>query len=504
MSSLLPSLTLPTKRWSLWCAALALLLLGCGQKPTDETLRFGLATAPASLDPRFASDANAARLCRLLYATLVDFDVHFRPVPALADWARLSPLHYRFRLREARRFDDGTVLRADDVVATYQAILDPARGSPLRSALAHIAQVEAVDLMTIDFHLTRSDPLFPGLLTVGILRARDARLLTLSQQPIGSGNFRLYAPFDTNRVPLERRRDGQRVDFIVVPNESTRALKLLRGELDLAQGGFAPELTDWLSHQLGITVTRYPGTVFSYLGFNLADGPTANPLVRGAIARAIDREQILKFVFRQYARVANTILVPEHWAGNPDLKPVSFDPRAARALLTQAGYGPNNPLRLSYKTSNDYFRRRLATILQDQLRHVGIELAIQTYDWGTFYGDIKEGRFQMYGLSWVGLQLPDIFRQAFHSTAAPPHGANRGRYQSQVIDRLIEQAEAASTELARVALYREIETQLLVDLPYVPLWFEDSVVVQGARVGGYDTDLEGHFDGLNKTVHLRR
>ena len=101
---------------------------------------------------------------------------------------------------------------------------------------------------------------------------------------------------------------------------------------------------------------------------------------------------------------------------------------ASKILIKQAGYSNLYPIKLVYKTSNDPFRLRLATIIQNQLNSVGIEVEIRSYDWGTFYGDIKAGRFQMYSLSSVGLKIPDIFHYIFHSEAIPPNGANRGRF----------------------------------------------------------------------------
>lgn len=480
-----------------------MLLVGCSGGQDPAVLRFGLPTAPATLDPRHATDASAARLCRLLYAQLVDFDQQFRPVPALAQWEMRAPTHYRFRLAPHARFHDGTALTARDVVATYRTVLDPTRASPQRGSLLHVSRVEAVDRHTVDFHLTRADALFPGLLTLGILRAADAERASLGAQPVGSGPFRLVAPVAAQRVALARLRDGQRVDFVVIPNETTRALKLVRGELDLAQGGFAPELSAWLSRQTGISVIARPGTVFTYLGLNLAQGPTADVRIRRAIAHAIDREALITHLFKGQARLANAILVPEHWAGYPRLPGIRFDPDAARVLLGAAGYSGAHPLRLGYKTSNDHFRRRIATVLQHQLKAVGIELALETHDWGTFYGDIKRGRFELYALSWVGLQLPDIFRHAFHSAAIPPSGANRGHYANAEVDRLIEQAEVAPEEPARIARYREIQARLLRDLPYIPLWYEDSLVVHGPRVRHYDTDLHGQFDGLRDAIMVR-
>lgn len=475
--------------------AVALLLWvlgGCAPAP-DAVLRFALPTAPGTLDPRYATDAQAARLCRLIYGSLVDFDAAFQPVPALAEWSTPDARHYRFTLRGKPRFHDGSTLGAKDVVATYRAVLDPVRASPHRGALAHVRQVSIVDARTVEFALARPDPLFPGLLTIGLLRAADAAQATLPARPLGSGPFRLAGAPTPSRVPLARVRDGLRVDFVVVGNETTRALMLARGELDLAQGGFAPELADWLARRPGLTVRTRPGTVFSYLGLNLARGPTARHDVRRALAHAIDRDALLRHVFRGRARAAAGLLVPEHWAGHPGLAPWPHDPARSRALLARAGYAPPRRLRLSFSTSSDPFRRRIATVLQAQLRAVGVDLEIRGHDWGTFYGDIKAGRFEVFALSWVGLQMPDIFRHAFHSESLPPAGANRGRYADAETDRLIEAAERTPTQ---ASAWRAVQSRLRVMLPYVPLWYEDTVVVHGPRVLGYDTGIHGQYDGL--------
>ncbi len=85
-----------------------LLCVAACSPPQDDVIRFGLASAPANLDPRYATDATSARLNRLLYQRLVDFDETIRPVPALASWELLSPVHYRFHLNPGRApFHDG-------------------------------------------------------------------------------------------------------------------------------------------------------------------------------------------------------------------------------------------------------------------------------------------------------------------------------------------------------------------------------------------------------------
>ena len=480
--------------------ALLLLLAALGgcTRAAPDSIRFGLPTAPVTLDPRYATDAVSARLVRLLHRGLVDFDAAARPQADLASWQQLSPTDYRFTLVTDTRFSDGRALTAADVVATYAAVRDPAHGSPLRARLDNVSVVRAVNATTIDFVLRQPDPLFPGVLTLGILAAADAARPRDAWQ-VSNGAFMRVAARADGSVRLCRRRDGAWVDFVVVKDANVRALKLLSGELDLMQGNIPPEVYDWLATRPGLRAQQTAGTTFSYLGFNLTATALANRAVRAAIAHAIDRVAITAYVFRGQARPAATLLPPSHWAAAPDLAVPAYDRERARTLLHAAGYDDEHRLQLHYKTSADSFRLRLATILQAQLAAVGIDLQIESLDWATLYADIAAGRVEVYGLSWVGLQLPDIFRQAFHSSALPPHGLNRARYQVVEVDRLIEAAEHSTDSARRRQLYHAIERRLLYDFPYVPLWFEDQTVVMRDVIEGYHTDADGNFDALADT-----
>ncbi len=483
------------------CLAISLLLVGLLSatgctRDDDATIRFGLPTAATTLDPRYATDAVSVRLTRLLHRSLVDFDSASYPRPSLASWREIDPTHYRFRLARDVLFSDGTAITAADVVATYQALLDPALASPHRDRLTGISNVVALGPRTVQFELHRPDALFPGKLTLGVLSVADARSPRDAWR-VSSGAFEKIRWALDRSVRMRRRADGQQFEFLTVADASVRALKLLGGELDLMQGNIPPEIYDWLAQQDGLVAGRVPGATFSYLGFNLTSGPGAERKLRLAVAHAIDRESLVAQVFRGQARVAAAMFPPEHWAGSASLTAPAHDPARARTLLDEAGYRGRR-VRLHYKTSTDYFRLRLATAMQAQLAAVGIDLAIHSLDWGTFYGDVVAGRFELYGMSWVGLRLPDAYRYAFHSSAVPPAGANRGRYRQPAMDALIEAAEQTATVASRQRAYRALARRVLYDLPYVPLWFEDQLYVTRASISAYTTDQDGNFDALEQ------
>lgn len=465
-------------------AALAacLLFAGCDAPPAAREIRFAIAQAPLTFDPRYATDAASERINRLLYRPLVTFDAHWRPVPALARWRQIDPLRYRFELGDGGRdFHDGTRLTARDVAATYQSLL-ALKDSPKRAEFANIAAIRVLDDERLEFVLHAPDSGFPARLIVGILPARlIAAGHDFGRQPVGSGPLKLLA-WDRS-VRLQRIADRQVLVLEEVRDPTVRVLKLLRGEVDLLQGDLPPELVAHLRRRPEVQVKTASGSNFSYLGFNLQDPVLRNPQLRRAVAMAIDREAILRHVLVEGSRPAGAILPPEHWAGNPDLAPIPYDPAGARQLLQQAGVVL--PLKLVYKTSTDAQRLRFATIMQQQMRAAGIALEIRSLDWGTFFDDVRHGKFQLYGLTWVGIKTPEIYRHAFHSQSVPPAGANRGRLRDAELDALIAREDWPAVTARAHAL-----------LPYVPLWYEGQFAAMRRDISGYPPAADGNWDGL--------
>jgi len=483
--------TLPGKRaWWVFLAA-ALLIAGC-ESPRKDVIVFAIATAPVSLHPFLANDATSERINALIYRPLIEFDQAQRPVAGQVEWEQQSTTHYRLRLRAGIvPFSDGTLPTLQDVSQTLrQASSDPR--SPHAVTLAHIHSLSVQEEQYLDVHLSRPDPRFAEKLHIGLAPADRLTDDSLMREPMGNGVFVLQH-WDAQNNLMLRRRDGQLLRFEVVPDPTMRALKLIRGEVQLLQNDLPYELYPLLKEKPDIELRSNQGATFAYLGFNFEDELTGDRRVRQAIAHAVDRETIVKYLFQGNAQITNTLLRPEHWAAHRALPAYAFDLQRAKGLLEELGYSEANPLVLSYKTSTDPFRLRIAAVLQAQLAEVGIKLDIQSYEWGTFFGDIKAGRFQMYSLSWVGIRSPDIFRYVFHSESLPPNGANRGRYRSSLTDALIEEADALPSEKAATAYHRAQE-QIHRDLVYVPLWHENNLLLtRGIDAPGPATDGNYRF-----------
>jgi peptide/nickel transport system substrate-binding protein len=497
-----------TKKFGL-LASLACLLIGC--RSGDATAPAGavvvaLDAEPQSLDPRFGTDVPSSRAADLLHTGLTRPGPGSTRVPALARaWHAPDARTLVFDLRRDFRFASGEPVTAADVKATYDAVLDPGIGSPRRAALAAVAAVDAPDDHTVVMRLRQ--PFAPLLDATGIGILPAARARGRDEVSDGAGPFRV-ARAEPDRLVLEPNPgwpDGPvtigGVVLRVVPDPLVRVLDLRRGGLQLLEDPPEPELLDWLRRDPHLAVERRPGTTFAYLALNLRDPRLRSRRVREAIALALDREALVRAVLGGNARVATGLLAPEHWAYAP-LPVRGPDLARARRLLDRAGWpdpdgdGPARRFRIVYKASSIPLRRRLAEAIQAQLADVGIAVDVRTYEWGTLYADLRAGRFEVAAMSWVGVADPDLYFLTLHSSMVPPAGLNRGHYASRVMDRLTAQGRTAADVATRRRIYARVQRRAAHDLPVIPLWWEDRVVVRTTRLVGFEATPSGDLRSL--------
>jgi peptide/nickel transport system substrate-binding protein len=490
------------------CAVLVAWVVGCGGDagPPPGTFVIAFESEPQSLDPRFGLDAASSRLADLLQAGLTRADAHADRVADLASaWRFTDDTTLELTLRPDARFSDGTPVTASDVVATYDALRDPAGGSPRAASLQSLQTVTAPSADRVIMRLAHPDPTFLDATGFAIVPAADARAPGL---PRGAGPYRLVRHEVGTLIelaPNDRYYDGppaiRRILVRIIPDPVVRLLELRRGNVHFLEELLEPELLAWAARLPGIVVRTSPGSSVAYLGLNLRDGRLARRRVRRAIACALDRPALVRTVLGGQARPASGLLPPEHWAFAPATMPRP-DPERARRLLDRAGYpdpdgpGPASRFRIVYKTTGLPARRRLAEAIQAQLARVGIRLDVRMSNWGTLFADVRTGNFEMVSMAWVGITEPDIYYLAFDSRMTPPAGSNRGFFADPVTDRLVEAARRTPGRTRRARLYARVQRRLAQELPIVPLWWEDRIVVQSARLHGFVPDPSGSLRGL--------
>jgi peptide/nickel transport system substrate-binding protein len=466
-------------------------------------------SSPANLDPRIGTDGQSEHIDALLFDALVRRDQHFNIQPWLAEnWETPDPLTYIFHLHGGVHFQDDRPLTSKDVQWTIESMLKGVVPTVKSQAYRNVDRVEATDPLTVIFHLKRPDPgLLPSLSdgAIGIIPAGSGR--DFGQHPIGSGPFKLVSQEQDKEVVVERNPQYwgtppmiERVRFAVVPDSITRALELQKGSADIAVNALTSDQVYALRNDARLTVETGPGTILNYISFNTRDPILRNPRVRQAIAYAINRPLIVHALWRDRARLAESLLPVDHWAWSGNVANYDYDPAQANALLDQAGLKRGKDgirLHLTIKTSTDETSRTLAVVIQQQLRAVGIALDVRSFEFATFYADIAKGAFQMYTLRWIGgNEDPDIFRYAYATASTPPHGANRGYYSNADIDALIAQAAVTPAQTDRAALFAEIQQQLAKDLPSINLWYLDTVIVHNRRLENVTLSNSGSFDFL--------
>ncbi len=499
---------------------LSLMLLlgnGCRSRGSDpDTVRFLIESSPNNLDLRQGTDAQSERVGALIFDALVHKDEHFGLQPWLATaWEQPEPRTWVFHLRPGVRFHDGKPLTAVDVAWSIRSMTNGVLTTSKGGSFAGITSVDTPTPLTVAVHTAKPDPGLLFNLSDGLFGVvEDGAGRDEGLHPVGTGPFRFVDQVQDKEVVLERNPVWwggapklARVQFAVVPDNISMALELKKGSADAESNAITPDETHALADVPHLRTEVRPGADVYYANFNVNDPALRDVRVRQAIACAIDRQALIQALWRGRAVPANTLLPPGHWAAASAsaLPQYAFDPARASALLDAAGLRPDAQgvrLHITLKTSTDETTRLLAQVLQQQMGSVGIQLALRSAEFGTFYADITRGAFQMYILRWTGSnEDPDIFRFAYASSSFPPRGGNRGRYGNPQLDALLESATATQSGAARRNDYIEVQRMLATDLPSLPLWYPDVVVVHAKRLAHVHPDPGGTF-GFLRTAEL--
>ena len=490
-------------------ALLCLMVSLCCSRKTDRNMVVVIIeSSPTNLDPRVGIDAQSERIGELIFDSLVRRDQHFELKPWLAEsWEIPDPQTYMFHLHKGVQFHDGQPLTARDVKWTIDSLITGKIRSPKAATFNKIDHVDAPDETTIVIHL--KEPMASLLWNlsdgaIGIVPYGSGE--DFNRHPIGSGPFRFVSAQQDKEVVIERNPNYwaqpahlARVEFKVIPDATTRALELRKHSADVAINSLTADTVVALRHDPCLTVIQAPGTIYAYIALNLRDPVLKDVRVRQALAHAIDVQPIIRYLLRNQAQPAYSILPPEHWAYDADVPRYPYDPSEARKILDGAGYPANDGVRfhIVMKSSPDDATRLMAAVLQQQLRDVGIALDIRSYEFATFFSDITRGAYQMYSMRWIGgNQDPDIFEYVFDSASFPPKRANRTFYSNPRVDALIREGRGTLDQQKRKLIYAEIQRIVAEDLPYINLWYLDNVLVHTNRVRGIELNPAGNYDFL--------
>jgi peptide/nickel transport system substrate-binding protein len=513
-----------------WLALLAVALgLGAGAPVLAQpagTLVVGLVAEPVNLDPAQVTDLNSNRVGRRIAETLVTFpDESTQIVPGLAESWTVSKdgLRYTFKLRKGVSFHDGSPFNAEAVKFSIerQILADHPANKLGKYPFANyffgnVKAVEVVDPLTVEFVLKEPRASFLAVLAAGaasIVSPTAVRKFgqDYAVQPVGTGPFRFVSWERGQRVVLEKHAGYwrlpvklERVIYRPIVEDQARLTELLTGALDLIVGT-PPDYVAQLESNPRVTLLKQVGAHVWYLGINNQKKPFDDRRVRQALNYAVNKEAIVRDVLKGTGSLSAGPVLPKTWGADAGLKPYPYDPERARKLLAEAGYpgGFSTTLWVPESGSGMQSPVAMSTVIQSNLKAVGVNVTLQTMEWGAYLAKLRTKEQELFALSWMaGNEDPDmVMYPLLHSSQWTPTGPNRALYRNEKFDELLHQARLTTDEKKRAELYRQAQRILVDDPPWIFVDHEIQTAAHARRVQGFK--LHPSFDLRVETISLK-
>ena len=499
---------------------LAVLALGCSNqsaKPAKEevekeanqqvsendkfggTLIYGRGGDSVKLDPVNVTDGESMKVTMQIFDTLVDYEPgNTKVIPSLAKSWEISEdgLTWTFNLEEGVKFHDGTDFNADAVVFNLERWMNEDHpyhhgefvywGYMFGGFPGIVDKVEAVDDYTVKFTLnTPSAPFLSNLAMAPFAISSPTAIKKYGEDyfknPVGTGAFKLKEWRRGDRVVLERNEDYWKgkaylegIVFRSIPENTARFMELQSGSIDMMDGTNPNSIPQVKSNDK-LKLSLRPSMNMGYLAMNFDKEPFGNKLVRKAINHAINKEEIIKALYAGLAQTAKNPLPPSLWGYNDDIEAYEYDVEKAKELLAEAGY-PNGfkttlwamPVPRPYMPQPQL----IAQAIQADLKKIGIEAEIKSYEWGTYLEKLENGEHDMCLMGWTGDNGdPDNFLYVLldKDTAIVGSSNNYSFYRSDELHDILIKAQKSIDQNERTKLYKEAQVVIHKDAPLVPL-----------------------------------
>ncbi len=493
---------------------------------SDSVLRIGNSGEVQFLDAAKSQSGTDIIFSEMLYNRLLQYDATMmNPKPDVASSWTVSDdgLTYVFTLREDVRFHNGKGVTAHDVVYSWNRcqfeIVDRGR---CRGELNDVLSYEAMSDYEFKVVLDKPSPVFLASMAHWSLAIVDEGSTDKQDtNPVGTGPYKFVEQVPGDRVVLEKNDDyfdkdilnirPERVIIIPIMDPQTRMAAVRNGDIDFAVDVPLEQVASIATTEGVQLLQQKDGITASYMTviFNYREGPMADLRVRKAVALSIDRDAINRAIYFGLGDPSCNPILESHWAYLPFECP-ERDVEQAKALLAEAGYGPDNPLKLKYMPENIPVTQKMAEVIQQNLADAGIEMEIVIVDSPTWLDKVWFGvdcdtpdwpesrcwagthkEFDL-GDAWYTREPdPDgLMQSVFRADSATSgfKGNNGMRYYNPEIERLFDEAKSTSDRAIRSELYRQIvdivvnQDVPLIKLQSMPRFFAANRHVQGGYV----------------------
>ncbi|HET7119149.1 MAG TPA: ABC transporter substrate-binding protein [Hanamia sp.] len=473
----------------------------------------------ATLDPAFAKNQSIMWAVHQIYNTLVQIDNNLNLVTSLAkSWDISSDnLTFTFHLRNDVFFQDnpafpngkGRKMTAEDVVYSFERILDPATASSgawiFNGRVDTVQPFKAIDDTTFQLRLLK--PFHPIL---GVMSMQYCSIIPkevvekygkdFRRHPCGTGPFEFVAWEEGQALVLKKNPeyfekdstgarlpylDGIKITFL--QNKATEFLEFQQKRLDfvneidpsfkdeiLTKGGLLRK--DWKDK---IVLIKHPALTVEYLGFLcdsslplVKNSPLKDVRIRKAINYGFDRKKMILYIRNSIGTAATSGFIP---AGFPSfdssaVKGYHYDQAKALELLKEAGY-PNGVGLPPFKLLTVPLYADFASYIANELLQIGIKINVEVIQKSLLLEQTAKSEALFFRGSWIA-DYPDAenFLSVFYSkNPAPP---NYTRYNNPKFDKLYEASLSEKNDSVRYKLYQQADQVMIKDAPVVPLWYD--------------------------------
>lgn len=481
-----------------------------------------------TLNPALVDESTGGDIDALVFNGLLRYNEKMELEPCLAEKWKVSKdgKTITYNLRRGVKFHDGVEMTAEDVVFTWKVYTDPTVNTPYGADYQYIKNVEIMDPYTVKVTYRKAfapalTNTFTSILPKHLLEGKDINHDDdFNRHPIGTGPYKFVEWKSAQQIVLEANPDYwegkphiHRFVLRIIPDQSSEFLSLLKGEIDAmgawTSGTLTPEqyARQTNTPKFSDYYNKYETDqfVYVYIGWNLGNPLFNDVKVRRALTMAIDRQAIIQNVVYGLGSVCTGPFVPQSWAYNKDVKPLPFDVEGAKKLLKQDGWkmgkdgilhksikGKDTPFRFKlYTNQGNVSRERIATIVQQQLKQVGIDCQPQIMEWTTLLNEyINKRKYDAMVLGWQFGPEPDCYL-SWHSSQMGEHQYNMVGYKNKTVDSLLVQGRETLDPKKRAAIYHRIHKILAEDVAATFLYVPESLPAVHKRFKGLEVNRNG-------------
>ena len=509
--------------------ALSTALTGCGGSSTSssktttekpKTLVYSQGADPRGLDPAYVDDGESAKVIVNVYEGLLKYKEGSTDIQAslATDWKVSDDgKEYTFNLRKNVKFQDGTPFNADAVVFSVERQLPPKATEDMPYAsftYGPVAKIEKTGDYSVKFTLKNKYTPFLANLAMALaapvvsptaVAKYGAKFI---ENPVGTGPYS-FVSWDKNQsIKLKRFADywgdkpkDENIVFKFTKENSVRASDLMTGGTDIIDGVDPNDIAKLKSSNMKIY--QGDGMNINYMAFNCARAPFNDPKLREAISHAINRDELVKYLYQGYASVANSPL-PSFIPGyDKTVQPYNYDVEKAKQLLKDAGKSNLKVKIITYSNPRPYNSaggQKLAESVQNYLAKIGVTATIDSYNWTDYKTKVANGEGDLFFYGWTGDNGDaDNFLSLFDSHEIKST-LNSAKYSNPAVDALLLKGRALPNGADRDKAYAELQQIVSKDAPWLPISYAQDLAAYSPKVTGFKIHPTGtvFFKGVDK------